>query len=221
MNAFEKAMKAIEAAMARGKRPAPKNERVSHAERRKRISAGHKRRSAPVEYSVEEQAEYAEAQAPAPTPPDVEGPISAPLYAPPITPPRALTVPTSAPSVSLPHWAAAFERSGPPPATTAAAAPARAGRGSCKAIDADTGRTCKLLAHPENPDRHSSERGAFSRVLLPGSVPRLHLQLDAAATHQADVDGPAANISGAQRRFESRERLKAGIRLRKKKGSAA
>lgn len=69
-----------------------------------------------------------------------------------------------------------------------AAAPTR-GRGSCFAIDAGTGRQCRLPAHPEDPDRHRNERGPFFRVLQPGEVPKLREQLDEAGARRSAHDG--------------------------------
>lgn len=57
----------------------------------------------------------------------------------------------------------------PPPAPVDLKGPLVA-RGSCKAIDAETGRQCRLPAHPHAPDQHRSERGPFHRLALPGQT---------------------------------------------------
>jgi hypothetical protein len=185
VNAFERAIKAIEAAIARGrpavKPPKPKRQapveiqprkaKVPMAERRRRIKEGHARRNAPVE------APLPTPPPPALTPPEEQGPITPAFF---VLEPAA-PVPTSAPvPLARPSWADAFERAGPKPASAPATSSGRF-RGSCKAVDADTGRTCKLLEHPEEPDRHRSERGPFFRVLPPNAKPRLHEVLDEAA----------------------------------------
>lgn len=56
-------------------------------------------------------------------------------------------------------------------------------KGSCKAIDADTGRQCRLPAHPGEAHRH--ERGPFFRAAPPEQTHfRAREQLDAAATRR-------------------------------------
>ena len=72
----------------------------------------------------------------------------------------------------------------PPPTPDVPAPVLRTGWvGSCKAIDADTGRRCRLLAHPGEAHRH--ERGPFFRTAAPGqSTFTVRAQLDAAATRR-------------------------------------
>lgn len=89
-----------------------------------------------------------------------------------------------------PSWADAWERASntPPEVPKVAPRPAQARTlGSCKAIDADTGRQCRLPAHPEEPERHRHERGPFFRTLTPGEVPLLRQRLDGLATMQSDA----------------------------------
>jgi hypothetical protein len=60
-------------------------------------------------------------------------------------------------------------------------------RGSCKAIDADTGRRCRLPAHPGQQHRH--ERGPFFRTAPPEQTSfRVREQLDAAATRHHAIE---------------------------------
>lgn len=204
MNAFEKAMKAIAATIARG---APKKRQPSKKARVVSAPARHTRPRAvqlPPPISRAEVSVRPEPTPPAPTPPEVEGPISAPLWVPAVTPPRP--VPTSAPrAVQGPHRTERFvARPGPQPP-----APGGSARGSCKAVDADSGRTCKLPAHPESPDAHRSERGPFIRVLQPGALPRLHQQLDAVATRREGVDYSAAELAPTKGKYFPKKRDKA------------
>lgn len=149
--------------------------------------------------------------APAPTPPDVEGPISPafPLIGEGFD---AMHREQGIEPVKLtrPAWADAWERahpSGTPPeAPKVAPAPAQAvSRGSCKAIDADTGRTCKLLAGHDGA--HATERGPFTRVLQPGAVPLLHQRLDTYATRR-EAPEMLQTRGAAQEKRESRARRK-------------
>lgn len=111
---------------------------------------------------------------------------------------------------TLPSWAAAWERANPsvtpPQASNVAPAPAQARtRGSCKAIDADTGRQCRRLEHAD--EVHRSERGDFTRVLPPGGVPLLRTRLDAVAVAQGapmlDVS-PGGNDTPSKREARAR-----------------
>lgn len=80
----------------------------------------------------------------------------------------------------------------PLPAAPASSAPAPAarGRGSCWAIDAETGRQCRLPSHPEDPDRHRHERGAFFRTAVPGQSFTRRDLLDRAATTRHSPEAP-------------------------------
>jgi TPP-dependent indolepyruvate ferredoxin oxidoreductase alpha subunit len=63
-------------------------------------------------------------------------------------------------------------------------------RGSCKAIDADTGRRCRLPAHAGEAHRH--ERGPFFRTAPPEQTHfRAREQLDAAATSRNHTNNEA------------------------------
>lgn len=55
-------------------------------------------------------------------------------------------------------------------------------RGSCKAVDAKTGRTCKLPAHAGA--EHAHERGRFHLVAAPGQA--VHRAIDEAAWNGVD-----------------------------------
>jgi len=61
-------------------------------------------------------------------------------------------------------------------------------RGSCKAICAETGRQCRMPAHPLEPDRHRHERGPFFRVAAPGQAFTRRDLLDQAATRHNPED---------------------------------
>jgi len=78
------------------------------------------------------------------------------------------------------------------------AKPGYVARGSCKAVCAKTGRQCRRLAHPEAPDNHAHERGAFFLVLQPGQVPTLRRALDEAATtaRNHEVYNGASHVAG-------------------------
>jgi hypothetical protein len=75
--------------------------------------------------------------------------------------------------------------SAPPPAPLA-----QGWRGSCKAICAETGRQCRLPAHPSEPDRHRHERGPFHRTAVPGQAFSFREQLDRAATRRIHRESP-------------------------------
>lgn len=82
----------------------------------------------------------------------------------------------------------------PPPAAPVVEAPPLklepGWRGSCKAIDADTGRRCRLPAHPGEAHRH--ERGPFFRTADPTQTHfRAREQLDAAATRRNHTNNEA------------------------------
>lgn len=115
---------------------------VSMAERRARIAAGHARRNAPsnAEFEAKREQWRAEAlrKAREPSPP----------------PPALVTS-----SVPKPVEA-------PPPAAPASHVGSLTSRGSCKAINAETGRQCALLAGHTKPHRHGSTE--FVRVATPG-----------------------------------------------------
>lgn len=69
------------------------------------------------------------------------------------------------------------------PAAPQPAKVAQGWTGSCKAVDAATGRRCRLPAHPEPTHRH--ERGAFFRVASASQTTfPLREQLDRAALAQ-------------------------------------
>lgn len=73
----------------------------------------------------------------------------------------------------------------PPPAPLDLSGPLVA-RGSCKAIDAETGRQCRLPAHPHAPDQHRSERGPFHRLAAPGQTQfKRRAELDALASSRS------------------------------------
>ena len=86
---------------------------------------------------------------------------SAPVYVPPRSEPDLVELYRSLPEV--------FGEPAPLPVTTPTSATGRA-RGSCKAVDAVTGRQCKLPHHPEHPEQHRHERGMFHRVAAPGTT---------------------------------------------------
>lgn len=161
--------------------------------------------------------------APAPTPPEVPGPISAPLYEPPVT-----TQPSPAyDAFRVPDWVdgRTTECAQVPtfvdPPVMPAQTPRRflatghmVSRGPCKAVDAETGRTCKLLVHPEDPDRHRSERGPFFRVALPGQTTfALQRTLDESATRSNGVDYSSAELSSDTARSKSKIVLANGERV--------
>lgn len=191
MNAFDRAMKAIEKLIARGKpakrkkrtAPAPKKStpptrrmKVSPAERSRRLREGQLRRNAPVDPLPVNAS---------PTPPEEPGPITPVVFLPAPAHSESTQAAETLPPlpVSRPHWADAFERSGPRPVVTPEVSASTKWSGTCGALDADCGRTCKLPAHPNDPDRHRHERGPFFRVALSGSAPFLQRRqmLDEAA----------------------------------------
>lgn len=239
MNAFEKAMAAIEKAMGRGKparratksvkktatpsrpevrsgkpvvsagrrgrtagEPAAKQPGVTRVRALKREKVGH-RPPRSAQPDVEQLVD-----APLPTPPEAPGEITAPLYLPPIIDADhqvermgCVLMPIPPLPVARPSWANAWERGAPPAppaAVVTSSSTGRVPRGSCKAIDAKTGRQCRLLAHPETPDQHANERGAFHLVLQPGQVPTLHQVLDQAATSNPHVEvyNGASHVAG-------------------------
>lgn len=73
-----------------------------------------------------------------------------------------------------------------PPPTPELAPPviSRGWAGSCKAIDADSGRQCRMPAHPSDPDRHRHERGPFFRTATPGAAFTRRDQIDEHATRR-------------------------------------
>jgi hypothetical protein len=160
---------------------------VPMAERRRRIAVGQVRRNEP------EPARPVSTRltVPPPAPPTAPGPRTITERPPPLppVPPRAEL------NVDLVRGLQAMPLPAPANSTPA---PAARGRGSCWAIDADTGRQCRLPAHPEDPDRHGNERGPFFRVLGAGQVPRLHQQLDEAsmAARNVEVFAGASHVKG-------------------------
>ncbi len=171
---------------------------VPMAERRQRIAAGHAHRSAPEPArAVSTRLTVATSAPAAPAGPRTITERPPPL---PPRPPRAeleFDLVKSLEALPLPA------------APAASSAPAR-GRGSCFAIDAETGRQCRLPAHPEDPDRHRHERGPFFRLLQPGQAPRLREMLDSAATARTGVvSEDLERKSGATEKRESRQRLSA------------
>lgn len=229
MNAFDKLMAAVSAAIARGRpqtkrqnrksrplpAPLPKRKIAKRLAMKARVvsaRAGHTSRKAynPPRAPDVERSELTESFAP--------GPISAPLYVPPV-------IATSTPCVVCgqstlcgcamvkpPDWVdgrvterparpAPVEAPVPSPIpapVVALSTTARPGRGSCKAVDAATGRQCKLPAHPANPDQHRHERGPFHRLLQPGEVPVLRQALDEASQRafNAEVYAGASHVRG-------------------------
>lgn len=124
---------------------------------------------------------------------------SAPSYVPPRTEPDLAEAYRALPGV----WGPAETPPLPPPVL-------RPGfRGSCKAIDAATGRTCKLPAHPG--DVHSSERGRFTRCAAPGTTTfPLRQALDSAAlTQDPGALGEMGRKTDAQYQRETRARKSA------------
>lgn len=222
MNAFDKLMAAVSAAIAKGRPqtkrqnrkspPLPKRARratkASKAQYSKLQKAGVPRNSArraarELEYRPprgpdRDLSELTESFAP--------GPISAPLHVPPRLEPAQPV------SVAAPDWVdgRVTERPARPvlvevAVPTLVPAPVvrlsttgRVARGSCKAIDAKTGRQCRLLAHPETPDAHRNERGPFTHVLQAGQVPVLRQTLDQVATASvnAEVYAGASHVRG-------------------------
>lgn len=170
---------------------------VPMAERRRRISEGHKRRNEPVQpvptSALIERPLYVRAPSRPPVPPrpELEVDLAKGL--------KALPLP-SAPKLGLDATATG------------------SWKGSCKAVDAATGRACKLPAHPG--EVHRSERGPFVRVAAPGATSfPLRQALEHAALHQADVvEGPSARPPAALAKRQSRERLKSEVRRRARRG---
>ena len=115
---------------------------VSMAERRARIAAGHARRNAPsnAEFEAKREQWRAEALRKAREP----------------SPPRPTPVSSSVPKPV----------EAPPPPVPASHVGSLTSRGSCKAINPDTGRQCALLAGHTKPHRHGSTE--FTRVAAPG-----------------------------------------------------
>lgn len=162
---------------ARHKRPEPKTPPVPMAERRERIAAGHVRRNAP------EPAEFAmsprdDGKCHLDGDDDADGPPivarSVPTSAPPPEGPRTITerpppLPPVPPRPELEVDLVKVLEAAPLPAP---AEPERMApnlatgfRGSCKAVNADTGRQCALLAGHTTSHRHGST--AFFRVAEP------------------------------------------------------
>lgn len=78
-----------------------------------------------------------------------------------------------------------------PAAPVAASAPTSGPRGSCKAINAETGRQCALLAGHTTAHRHGST--SFTRVAEPGATSftrRDALDRAAAASSQSNFSPP-------------------------------
>jgi hypothetical protein len=74
-----------------------------------------------------------------------------------------------------------------PTRTPAPAVPRGPARGSCSAVDTETGLRCRLPAHPGDVHRH--ERGPFTRVAAPGQTSFARVeQLVAAATAHSSYD---------------------------------
>lgn len=145
------------------------------------------------------------AQKPAQAPAKVGTPVaerlrSAPLHVPPRSEPDLVEVYRSLPEVF-----------GPVAVTTPTSAPVVAGRarGSCKAVDAATGRQCKLPQHPEHPEQHRHERGMFHRVAAPGTTSfPLREALDLAALASPGAGGGMFDRKGsAIEKRESRTRI--------------
>lgn len=147
-------------------------EYVPMAERRARIAEGHARRNAPSNAAFEAKREQWRAEAlrkarePAPPPAPVTS--SAPKRVEPVCEHRYLTVYPIADRVeSRCSSCGALLGSSPRTAPVTPVSVQRgAPRGSCKAINAETGRQCALLAGHTKPHRHGSTD--FVRVATPG-----------------------------------------------------
>lgn len=193
------------------------------AERGRRIAEGHKRRNEPValqpaavvddsELEHDDEAELEEpASVPTSAPIDpVERTITERPPALPPVPPRPeleFNLVKGLEAVPLPAAPAEPERLAPNLATGF--------RGSCKAVNADTGKQCALLAGHTTSHRHGQT--AFIRVahVDQKSFTRRDL-LDAAASASPGAGGGMFDAkSMATEKRESRERLNAGVRLRK------
>lgn len=173
---------------------------VPMAERRRRIAVGQARRNEPEPARpVSTQLEPAQPVSPAPGPRTI-------TERPPPLPPRP---PRAELEFDLVKSLEALPLPAAPPA--ASSAPAR-GRGSCFAIDAETGRQCRLPAHPEDPDRHRHERGPFFRLLQPGQAPRLHEQLERVAMASTEAREVFAGHGHANPAGERKTRKDAGQR---------
>lgn len=177
---------------------------VPMAERRQRIAAGHARRNEP-EPARPVSTQLKPAQPVSLAPVVLSGPRAITERPPPL-PPRP---PRAELDVDLVKSLEALPLPAAPAASSAA--PAR-GRGSCFAIDAETGRQCRLPAHPEDPDRHRHERGPFFRLLQPGQAPRLHEQLDSAAMASTEAREVFAGHGHANPAGERKTRKDAGQR---------
>ena len=154
--------------------------KVPRAERRVRQSLGQVFRNAPSFEEVQAIVDKTVVIPPPPKPAPVrtsaqpKGPRSITERPPPL-PPRP---PRAELEVDLVKVLEALPLPAAPPASST---PTR-GRGSCFAIDAETGRQCRLPAHPEAPDRHGHERGPFFRCAVPGQTFTRRDLLDHAAT---------------------------------------
>lgn len=207
MNAVEKALRHIEQLQKRliSKLPAPKRK---SAKQQAKAAKGPDQQKPRV---VSKRRRHTSAKREAYNPPVTHPDVSALQQT--FAPPPDLFEPLK---VARPAWADAWERAHPSrdmaEAPKVAPRPAQARTlGSCKAIDADTGRQCRLLTHDaETP--HRSERGAFTHVLVPGGVPRLRQTLDSWAW---DGREESDRQSDAQQKAASRRRLKQGIRHRR------
>lgn len=126
---------------------------------------------------------------------------SAPAYVPPRSEPDLVEVYRSLPEVFGPVADGL-------PVTTPTSVPGRA-RGSCKAVDAATGRQCKLPHHPEHPEQHRHERGMFHRVAAPGTTTfPLREALELAALASPGAGGGLFDRKGsAIEKRESRTRI--------------